>query len=272
MRELDHKAKHWRTDALELWCWKRLLNPLDVKEIKAVIPKGNQLWIFTGRTDAETPTFWPPDEKSRLIGKDPDAGKDWEQEKREGTDDEMVGWHHWLQEIDEDRGTWHSAICGSQRVKHDLETEQQQYKKTQVCGCGMGWQNVTGDPNRPAVYVWMIFTIYKELKTTIISDTWKRYAVQILLAISEVLLECSHIHWFTCCPCGCVHAGRQSSAAVMIMWSSKANLFPPCWLVANSLLAALFLICRQTWRNFGQREEYIDQWGHPKAWGPETKR
>ena len=65
----------------------------------------------------------------------------------------MVGWHHRLQEIDEDRGTWRSAIYGSQRVRHDLETEQQQYEKTQMCGCGTDWQNVTGDPNCPPVYV-----------------------------------------------------------------------------------------------------------------------
>ena len=65
--------------------------------IKPVNPKGNQLWIFIGRTDteAEAPMFWPPDAKSWLIGKDPDAGKDWGQEEK-GITDEMAGWHHWL--------------------------------------------------------------------------------------------------------------------------------------------------------------------------------
>ena len=74
---------------------KTLESPLDCKEIKPVNPKGNQPWIFIGRTDAEAPILQPPDAKSRLIGKDPDAGKDWGQEKR-ATEDEMVGWHNRL--------------------------------------------------------------------------------------------------------------------------------------------------------------------------------
>jgi len=76
---------------------KTLKNPLDCKEIKLVNPKGNQVWIFIGRTDAEaeTPIFWPPDGKNWLIGKDPDAGKNWRQEKGM-TEDDMVGWHHRL--------------------------------------------------------------------------------------------------------------------------------------------------------------------------------
>ena len=74
---------------------KILESPLDSKEVKPVNPKGNQLWIFIGRTDAEAPILWPPDGKSRLIGKDPDAGKDWEQEEA-GTEDEAVEWHHSL--------------------------------------------------------------------------------------------------------------------------------------------------------------------------------
>ena len=76
------KAKWQRIDAFELWCWRRLLvlekSPLDCKEIQPLHPKGNQSWVFIGRTDAEaeTPILWPPDAKSQLIGKDPDAGKD----------------------------------------------------------------------------------------------------------------------------------------------------------------------------------------------------
>ena len=72
------KAEHQRTDAFELWCWRRLESPLDCKEIQSVYPKGNQSWLFIERTDAEAeaPTLWPPDAKSQLIGKDPDAGKD----------------------------------------------------------------------------------------------------------------------------------------------------------------------------------------------------
>ena len=100
MWELDHKEgwapKNWcfRTVVLE----KTLKSPLDSREIKPVNPKGNQPWIFTGRTDAEAeaPVLWPPDVKSQLIRKGPDAGKDWRREERGTTEDEMVGWHHQL--------------------------------------------------------------------------------------------------------------------------------------------------------------------------------
>ena len=100
MWELDYKEV-WM---LKNWCFwtivleKTLEIPLDCKEIKAVNPIRNQSWIFIGRTDAEaeTPTLWPPDAKSWLIGKDLDAEKDWRQKENGMTEDEMVGWHHWL--------------------------------------------------------------------------------------------------------------------------------------------------------------------------------
>ena len=100
MWELDHKES-W---ALKNWCFwtvvleKALASPLHGKEIQPVYPKGNQSLIFTGRTDAEaeTPIFWPPDAKNWLIRKDPNAGKDWRQEQKGTTEDEMVGWYHWL--------------------------------------------------------------------------------------------------------------------------------------------------------------------------------
>ena len=77
---------------------KTLKSPLDSKEIKPINPKGNQPWIFIGKTDAEVegPILWPPDGKSQLTGKDPDAGKDWRQEEKGVTENEMAGWHHWL--------------------------------------------------------------------------------------------------------------------------------------------------------------------------------
>ena len=92
------KAERWRIDAFELWCWRRLESPLDSKEIQPVHPKGNQSWAFIGRTDAEAETLilQPPDAKNWLIGKDPDAGKDWGQEEKGMTEDEIVGWHHRL--------------------------------------------------------------------------------------------------------------------------------------------------------------------------------
>ena len=86
------------------WCFwtmvlkKTLESPLDCAEFKPVNLEGNQSWKFIGRTDAEakTPILWPPDAKNRLIGKDPDAGKDWRQEEKGMTEEEMFGWHHWL--------------------------------------------------------------------------------------------------------------------------------------------------------------------------------
>ena len=100
MWKLDYKES-W---ALKNWCFwtvvseKTLESPLDCKEIKSVHPKGNQSWIFIGRIDAESETtiLWPPDVNNWLIGKDPDVGKDWRQLEKGTTEDEMVGWHHWL--------------------------------------------------------------------------------------------------------------------------------------------------------------------------------
>ena len=102
------KAECQRTDAFELWCWRRLESPLDCKEIKPVNPKGNQSWIFIGRTDAEAeaPILWPPDVKNWLIGKDPDAGKDWRQEEKGTTESEMVGWHHPLYQCEFEQAMW----------------------------------------------------------------------------------------------------------------------------------------------------------------------
>ena len=137
MWELDNK-EGWVPKNRCFWTVvleKTLESPLDCKEIKPVNPKGNQSWICIGRTDAktETPILWPPDAKNWLIGKDPDAGNDWRREKKGMTEDEMVGWHHWLN----GRWVWASSgswwwtgkpgvlqSTGSQRVRHDLVTEQ----------------------------------------------------------------------------------------------------------------------------------------------------
>ena len=100
MWELDHKES-WMLKNLCLWTVvleKTLESLLDCKEIKPVNPTGNQPWIFIGRTEAEaeTPILWPPDAKSQLTGKDPDAGKDWKQEEKGKIEFEVVGWHHQL--------------------------------------------------------------------------------------------------------------------------------------------------------------------------------
>ena len=94
------KAKCWRIEAFELWCWKRLLRvPWTARRAnQSVHPKGDQSWVFIGGIDAETetPILWPSHAKSWLIGKDSDAGRDWGQEEKGTTEDEMAGWCHWL--------------------------------------------------------------------------------------------------------------------------------------------------------------------------------
>ena len=118
------------------WCFwtvlldKTLESPLDYREIQPVHPKVNQSWIFIGRTDAEAkaPILGPPDEKSRLIRKDPDTGKDWRQEKKGMTEDEMVGWHHWLNGHEfeqapgdgEGQGGWRAAVHGITKSRTQL--------------------------------------------------------------------------------------------------------------------------------------------------------
>ena len=138
MWELDHK-EGWM---LKNWCFqtvvldKTLESPLDSKEIKPVNAKGNQSWIFIGRTDfeAEAPILWPPDGKNWLIGKDPDAGKDSGQEEKGATENEMVGLHHRLNgyEFEQIVRQWRTGkpgmlqSMGWHRVRQDWMTEQKQ--------------------------------------------------------------------------------------------------------------------------------------------------
>ena len=136
MWELDCEES-W---ALKNWCFwtvmleKTLESPLDCKEIQPAHPKGDQFWVFIGRTDAkaETPIFWPPATKIWLIWKDLDAGKDWSQEEKGMTEDEIVGWHHRLnwRWVWVDSGSWWWTgrpgvlwSIGLRRVRHDWATE-----------------------------------------------------------------------------------------------------------------------------------------------------
>ena len=120
------KAEWQRIDAFELWCWRTLKNPLDSKEIQPVHPEGYQSWVFIGRTDAEAeaPILWPLDMKNLVIGKDPDGGKDWRQEEKGTTEDEIVEWHHQLNghefeqapELVMDREAWRAAVHGVENI------------------------------------------------------------------------------------------------------------------------------------------------------------
>ena len=128
---------------------KTLESPLDCKEIQPVHPKGDKSWVFIGRTDAEaeTPILWPPHVKSWLVGKDPDAERDWGQEEKGMTEGEMAGWHHRLNGYEFE---WTPGVCdgqgalGLQRVGHDWVTE-------------MNWTELMmRGPN----YIIMLFIIY----------------------------------------------------------------------------------------------------------------
>ena len=124
---MDVRVGCENTWAPKNWCFwtvvleKTLESPLDWKEIQPVHPKWDQSWVFIGRIDAEaeTPILWPPHVKSWLIGKDPDAGKDWGQEEKGTTEDEMVEWHNWLDRLEfgwtpgvGDREAWSAAVHG----------------------------------------------------------------------------------------------------------------------------------------------------------------
>ena len=116
MWETIKKAMHWRIDAFELWCWRRLLRVSWTARRSNSQPLGNQPWIFIGRTDAEAPILWSPVAKSWLIGKDPDVGNDWGQEEKGMTEDEMTSPTQWTMslnkfwEIVKDREAWHALV------------------------------------------------------------------------------------------------------------------------------------------------------------------
>ena len=152
MWKLDHKD--WVPKS---WCFqivvleKTLENPLDSKEIKPFYPKGDQPWISIGRTDAEAkaPILWPPDAKNWLIEKDPDGGKDWEQEGKGVIVNEKVGWYHWLnglefeKTLEDSEGQGNLACCstGLQRVGNDRVTEQQTTYDVypSISSCWLSW-------------------------------------------------------------------------------------------------------------------------------------
>ena len=140
------KTEHQRIDAFELWCWRRPLRVLglqgDPSWIHPVHPKGDQSWIFIGRTDAETetPILWPPDMKNWLIWKHPDAGKYWRWEEKGTTEDEMAGWRHWLSghEFEQAPGVGNGqgslACCMQPMGRKDLDVTEQLIWTELNCG------------------------------------------------------------------------------------------------------------------------------------------
>ena len=133
------KAERRRIDAFELWCWRRLLSPLDCKKVQPVHSEGDQPWDFFGRNDAkaEIPVIWLPHAKSWLIGKDSDAGRDWGQKEKGTTEDEIAGWHHrldgreseWTPGVGDGQGGL--ACCDSWGLKESDTTERLNWTETE---------------------------------------------------------------------------------------------------------------------------------------------
>ena len=150
-----HCEESW---ALKNWCFwtvvleKTLESPLDCKEIQPLHPKGDQSWIFSGRTDveAETPILWAPHAKSWLIGKDSDAGMDWEQEEKGTAEDETAGWHPWLDGcVSVNSGSWWWTgrpgmlwFMGSQRVGHNWTSELNWLNSVKLQGTELIYRNL----------------------------------------------------------------------------------------------------------------------------------
>ena len=179
MWDLDHKEvwepKNWcfRIVVLE----KTLESPLDCKEIQPLHPKGDQHWIFTGRTDVEAPILWPPEVKSWLTGKDPDAGNDWGQKEKGATEDEMVGWYHQLNgpefehTLGDSEGQGSLACCSPWGHK-ESDTTERATEQQQQGWCGpLSWTPIvitTSGPSmlsrlRQAFFGWLC--------------NWRRYTI-----------------------------------------------------------------------------------------------
>ena len=180
------KAERKRIDAFELMVLEKTLeSPLDCKEIQPVHPKGDQSWVFIGRTEAEadTPILWPPDAKRWLIGNDPDAGGDWGQEEKRTTEDEMAGWHHRLEghEFEQTLGVGDGqgglACCDSWGRKESDTTDRLNWTE-QPRGVGKG-----GRFEREGTYVhlWLIH-----------ADVWQKsnqYCKAIILQLKTNVME-----------------------------------------------------------------------------------
>ena len=186
------KAERRRIDAFELWCWKRLLRvPWTARRsnqsiLKEISPEYSSEVLtslevlhwkdwFIGNTEAETPILWPPDARNWLIGKDPDAGKDWRQEEKRATEDEMVGWHHRLDghefeqalEVGDRQGSLACCNPWSRRVRHNWATE----LKTDLFDL-LAVQGTSGVFSSTTVWRHQFFGILPSLQSSSHSHTW----------------------------------------------------------------------------------------------------
>ena len=170
----------WELDCEESWApknwgfWtvvleKTLESPLDCKEIQPVYSKADQSWVFTGRTDveAETPILWPPHAKSWLTGKDPDAGRDWGQKEKGMTEDEMAGWHHWLNGHEYEQapgvsdGQGGLACCGSWGRKESDTTERLNWTElNHICCSTLLWENHWSPSTVPCLALSLRFSLF----------------------------------------------------------------------------------------------------------------
>jgi len=233
------KAECWRIDAFELWCWRRLFeSPLDCKEIQPVHPKWDQSWVFIGRTDAEaeTPVLSPPHVKSWLIGKDPDAGRDWGKEQKGTAEDEMGGWHHrldghefgWTLGVGDGQGGL--VCCDSWGRKESDMTERLNWTEKYIL-----------KPEKtlrlPKFGLWIDFRAHRGRSTT--TCRWNRRTAKVggFLVKSVQLLSCV---WLFVTPWTTAH---QTSLSVTYSWSllkllSIASVMPS----NHSILCHPFLL------------------------------
>ena len=174
--------------ALKNWCFwtvvleKTLESPLDCKEIQPVNPKGNQSWIFIGRTDAEAeaPTLWPPDVKNWVIGKDPHAGKDWGQVEKGTTEDKMVGWHqlngHEFEQAQVAGERQGSLACCSPWGCKELDMTER-----------LGWTEIKIKKKMWCIYTMECYSTIKEKEIVSFAATWM--GIEIAVRSEASLME-----------------------------------------------------------------------------------
>ena len=200
-----NKFECQRIYAFELWCWRRLKNPLDHKEIKSFNPKGNQPWIFIGKTEAEfeAPILWPPDVQKWLIGEVPDAGKDWKQEDKGTIEDELVGWHQQLsghefeQVLADGEGQGSLACCSPWCCKESDTTEWLNYNNNISCRCTAYCFTIfNGYFSFGTIKYWLLSVLYYTslyLTYFILSDLSLLISCPYIASLLSNLYLCRHI-------------------------------------------------------------------------------